>query len=118
MKRIATAALRRIPAPLLIAGLCLVQPARADDPPTIEVTIKDHHFSPSEIHVHSGQRVTLHIVNDDAAPEEFDSSALQIEKVIVGKGYGLVRLRPLGPGRYPFMGEFHADTAQGVVIAE
>jgi hypothetical protein len=29
-----------------------------------------------------------------------------------------VRLRPLDPGRYPFMGEYHEDTAQGVVIAE
>jgi len=29
-----------------------------------------------------------------------------------------VRLRPLGPGRYLFLGEFHEDTAQGAVIAE
>ncbi|MGA7373007.1 MAG: hypothetical protein WBW37_10370 [Methyloceanibacter sp.] len=29
-----------------------------------------------------------------------------------------MRLRPLDPGRYPFMGEYHSDTAQGVVIAE
>jgi hypothetical protein len=38
--------------------------------------------------------------------------------VIVGGAYGTVRLRPLGPGRYPFMGEFHSDTAQGVVVSE
>ena len=41
-----------------------------------------------------------------------------MEKVIGGGVYGTVRLRPLGPGRYPFMGEFHADTARGVLIAE
>jgi len=29
-----------------------------------------------------------------------------------------VRLRPLSPGRYPFMGEYHSQTAQGVVVAE
>jgi hypothetical protein len=29
-----------------------------------------------------------------------------------------VRLRPLAPGRYPFAGEYHSDTAQGVMIAE
>jgi hypothetical protein len=31
---------------------------------------------------------------------------------------GKVRIRPLGPGRFPFMGEFHADTAQGVIVSE
>jgi hypothetical protein len=29
-----------------------------------------------------------------------------------------VRIGPLDPGRYEFMGEFHADTAKGVVVAE
>jgi hypothetical protein len=38
--------------------------------------------------------------------------------VIVGGTYGTIHLRPLGPGRYPFMGEYHSDTAQGVVISE
>jgi hypothetical protein len=56
--------------------------------------------------------------NQDATAEEFDSSALKTEKVIAGGSTGTVRLRPLGAGKYPFMGEYHADTAQGVVIAE
>jgi hypothetical protein len=29
-----------------------------------------------------------------------------------------VRIGPLAPGRYEFIGEFHADTAKGVIIAE
>jgi hypothetical protein len=41
-----------------------------------------------------------------------------VEKVIPGGHYATIRLRPLGPGRYAFMGEFHPDTATGVVIAE
>jgi hypothetical protein len=36
----------------------------------------------------------------------------------VGGGHARVRLRPLGPGRYSFIGEFHADTAHGAVIAQ
>jgi heme/copper-type cytochrome/quinol oxidase subunit 2 len=92
--------------------------ARADDVPNIAVTIKDHRFDPSEIHVPQGKPVILTITNKDATPEEFDSTALKVEKVIVGGTYGTVRLRPLGPGRYPFMGEYHSDTASGVVIAE
>jgi hypothetical protein len=99
-------------------GASLGEAAKADDPVNIPVTIKDHRFAPSEIHVPVGKPVILMIKNEDSTAEEFDSSALKIEKVIAGGTYGTVRLRPLGPGRYPFMGEFHPDTAQGAVISE
>jgi uncharacterized cupredoxin-like copper-binding protein len=82
------------------------------------VTIKDHKFTPAEIHVRAGKPAVLTIKNEDGSVEEFDSSALKVEKVIAAGGEGSVRLRPLDPGRYPFMGEYHSDTAQGVVIAE
>ncbi len=100
------------------AGLGLAGSGMADDVANINVTIKDHRFVPSEIHVPTGKRTVLTVRNEDATPEEFDSSALQIEKVIVGGNYATIRLHPLGPGRYPFMGEFHPDTAEGVVISE
>jgi plastocyanin len=93
-------------------------PAVADDLTNIAVSIKDHRFTPAEIHVPQGKPVVLTITNGDPTAEEFDSSALKVEKVIAGGTYGTVRLRPLGPGRYPFMGEYHPDTAQGVVISE
>ena len=92
--------------------------AVADEPPTIAVTLKDHRFSPAEIHVPTGKPVILKVTNEDPTPEEFDSTALQVEKVIVGGTYGTIHLRPLGPGRYKFMGEYHSDTAQGVVISQ
>ena len=66
---------------VLLAGLCLDFPAIADDPAPINVTIKDHRFAPSEIHVPVGKRMVLVVRNEDATPEEFDSTALQIEKV-------------------------------------
>ncbi len=50
--------------------------------------------------------------------EEFDSAALAIEKVVAGGRSTIVRLRPLEPGRNPFMGEYHSATAQGVIIVE
>ena len=103
---------------VLLAGLGVGTAAVADDAAPINVTIKDHRFTPAEIHVPTGKRMVLVVRNEDTTPEEFDSTALQIEKVIVGGTYGTIRLRPLGPGRYPFMGEFHPDTAQGVVISE
>jgi plastocyanin len=92
--------------------------ARADDAAPIAVTIKDHKFSPAEIHVPAGKATTLKITNQDPTAEEFDSTALKVEKVIAGGTWGLVHLSPLGPGKYPFVGEYHADTAQGVVLSE
>jgi hypothetical protein len=105
-------------APMFLVALLWGARAIADDVAKIAVTIKDHRFSPSEIHVTTGKSTILTVTNEDATVEEFDSSALQIEKVIPGGQYATVRLRPLGPGRFPFMGEYHADTAQGVVISE
>jgi hypothetical protein len=104
--------------PALLVAFSLSRPALADDLTSIDVTIKDHRFSPSEIHVPVAKPSMLVIKNEDPTPEEFDSSALKVEKVIAGGRSATVRLRPLGPGRYPFMGEYHPDTAQGVVIAE
>ncbi len=100
-----------------IAALLVLAPAlaRADD---LTLTIKDHVFSPAEIKVPANQRVQLTVINDDATAEEFDSSALKVEKVVAGKSKGIVRIGPLKPGRYPFIGEYHESTAKGVVIAE
>ncbi|MGI8527504.1 MAG: cupredoxin domain-containing protein [Pseudolabrys sp.] len=88
---------------------------RADD---VVITFKDHKVSPAEVKVPSRKRVVLTIVNDDTTPEEFDSKDLKVEKVVPGKSKGTVRIGPLEPGRYNFVGEFHESTAKGVVIAE
>lgn len=109
----------RIMTGVVVGVRLLGGPAMAEDrPPPIEVTLKDHQFLPAEIHVPAGKPAFLHVVNQDATPEEFEVRQLAIEKVIAGGGSGEVRLRPLGPGRYAFIGEFHADTAQGTIIAE
>ncbi len=100
----------------LLLVLRAVPRAGAQTP--IAVTIKDHRFTPAEIHVKAGQPTTLDIKNEDPLAEEFDSTALKVEKVIGGGQQGSVHIRPLDPGRYPFMGEYHSDTAQGVLIAE
>jgi hypothetical protein len=82
------------------------------------VTIKDHKFTPTEIRVPANKRVEITVINDDATPEEFESKTMKVEKVILGKSKGVVRIGPLKAGRYPFVGEFHESTAKGVVIAE
>jgi Cupredoxin-like domain len=84
----------------------------------IEVMLEGHRFTPSEIHVPANAKSQLLVKNRDSTADEFDSSALRVEKVIGGNTEGVVRLRPLDPGRYPFMGEFNPQTAQGAVVAE
>ena len=84
----------------------------------LNLVIRDHKFEPAEIRVPAGKRVSIYVSNEDPTPEEFDSTALKVEKVIPGKSKGLVRIGPLTPGRYEFIGEFNAETAKGVVIAE
>ena len=101
---------------LLSLSLLIAVPAFADD--SIKVTLKDHKFSPSEIHVKANTPSVIALTNKDATAEEFDSSALQVEKVVAGNSSGNVRIRALAPGRYPFMGEYHSATAQGVVVAK
>ena len=109
----------RFAMPLAFAALLALATglARAADD-TFKTTIKDHVFSPAEIKVPANKRVMITVVNDDATPEEFDASALKVEKVVPGKAQGVVRIGPLKPGRYPFVGEYHEFTAKGVVIAE
>ncbi len=81
------------------------------------LVLKDHRFSPSELIVPSGKKITLLIVNQDTTPEEFDSHALNREKMIAANGSIKLYIGPLDSGRYPFVGEFHEATAQGTIIA-
>ena len=97
---------------LLIAAT----PALADT--TIAVTLKDHKFSPSVIKVKANEPSMIILSNEDDTADEFDSTALKVEKVVPGHAKGNIRLRALAPGKYPFMGEYHAATAQGMVIAQ
>jgi hypothetical protein len=99
-----------------VAALCCAVPALASN--DILLKLKDHKFTPAEIHVKANVPNVIVMNNEDATAEEFDSTALKVEKVVAGNSSGNVRLRPLSPGRYPFMGEFHSETAQGVVVAE
>lgn len=84
----------------------------------VEIILKDHRFTPAEIHIPAGKRTQLLVKNQDRTSDEFNSTALKVEKVIAGGRESVVRLQSLDAGRYPFIGEFNPETAQGVVIAE
>jgi heme/copper-type cytochrome/quinol oxidase subunit 2 len=112
---------RSVPTLLVAACLCLGGvpcAALADNPAPIQLTLKDHQFTPTEIHLPAGRPTLLEVTNADATPEEFEMRQLAIEKVIVGGGKAQVRLRPLGPGRYQFIGEYHEATAHGTIVVD
>ena len=101
---------------LIFLPMLVAAPSFADAP--IPVTLQNHKFSPSEIHVKANTPAVIQLTNKDATAEEFDSTALQVEKVVAGNSSGDVRIRALAPGSYPFMGEYHSSTAEGVVVAK
>ena len=101
---------------VVVALVFTATAALADD--TLSIKIENHKFTPTELHVPANKRVSVYVENADATPEEFESTTLKVEMVIPGKSKALVRMGPLAPGRYDFIGEFHMDTAKGTVVAE
>lgn len=106
--------------PLLViaAAVALAGAARAQtEAPSITLTLKDHRFTPASFTVPAGQKVRIDLINQDAAVEEFDSADLGVERDVTPHGRTSFRIGPLKPGAYSFMGELHADTAQGEIRA-
>jgi hypothetical protein len=85
--------------------------------PTITLTLKNHQFTPSTFEVPAGQKVRVTLINQDPAAEEFDSHDLRVEQVVTPMATISFTIGPLPAGQYSFMGEFHATTAQGKVVA-
>lgn len=103
---------------LLLVLLALVScVAAAADMPELTLRIKDHKFIPAQLVVPANVKFKLLVVNEDATPEEFESHELNREKVVTGNSKITVFIGPLKPGRYPYFGDFHQQTAQGVLLA-
>jgi plastocyanin len=102
----------------LALGLLSAASAVAADLPQVELSIKDHRFEPARITIPAGRKVVLVVHNRDATPEEFESNEFNREKVILGGRTARIYVGPLQAGSYRFFGEFHADSAQGVLVVE
>ena len=99
-------------------ALALAGAARAEDLTTYAITLKNHRFTPTEIHVPTGKPFFVLVTNADNAADEFEMLLPAVEKVITPGEQGKVRIRPLGPGRFPFFGESDPDSEQGVIVSE
>jgi Cupredoxin-like domain len=110
---------RQVPATLLLAAsIAMPFAAQADAPFTIELTLKDHQFEPAEIKAPANTPIEIMLKNEDDGVEEFDSNSLRTEKIVTKHGTITIKLKPLAAGRYPFQGEYHAKTAQGMLVVE
>ena len=95
-------------------GLCGV--AAAAEGVTVQLTLKDHAFSPAEPTVDAGKPITIEITNADPTPAEFESKQLRVEKLLVAGGKISVQVRPLTAGRYKFFDDQHQGTEGFLVV--
>ena len=98
---------------VLIAG---GTPARADQVLTLE--FHNHRFVPDRLQVPANAKFQLLVKNTDDTADEFESVDLNREKLVTPGQTITVFLGPLSPGTYKFFGDFHQDTAQGVLVAK
>jgi plastocyanin len=109
--------LKILPPLIILCGVLFAVGAWAADP-EVQLVIREHKFVPAEIQVPAGKKIKLVIDNQDATAEEFESHELKREKVVPPKSKVTLFVGPLQAGSYPFFGEFHKDTAKGVLIAK
>lgn len=102
---------------LLVLVLLLLTTELRAELLVFELRLKAHLFSPSTLYVPAGQKIKLVIYNEDPSPEEFESFALNREKVVLGHSKGVVFLGPITAGQYSFSGEYNPNSARGVLIA-
>jgi hypothetical protein len=106
IKALGVSALLLLSIPLLMGAGTVIQ----------HITIEQHLFYPSRVYVPENSPIQLILHNLDSTPEEFDSFALNREKVIFPNRPTIIYLPKLAPGEYGFIGEYHPDTARGSLV--
>lgn len=118
MEVLRSAALKRLPLVIAPIVLVLAGTAVAGALPEYTLAIKAHAFQPSTLRIPANTKVKLLVRNEDATPEEFESTDFNREIVVLGHHSITVYVGPLHAGSYKFFGDFHRDTAQGRLIVE
>lgn len=79
------------------------------------LTITDGGFTPTQLDVPAGERLQLDVTNATTAAVEFESPALNREKVVPPGKTVRVFAAGLEPGRYDFFDETHKER-RGVLV--
>ncbi|MEH6951880.1 cupredoxin domain-containing protein [Nitrobacter sp. NHB1] len=80
--------------------------AHAQQTASLTVTYSNGKFQPSTLHAPANTPLALTVKNLDAKSMEFESASLRVETVINAKSEGVIKLRPLQPGKYEFYDDF------------
>jgi len=102
---------------VLVVALGLVGAAAAADP-EVQLVIEKNRFQPDIINVKAGAPFVLVITNKDKGPEEFEMTMPRIEKIIPAGKTVRLKMPALKAGKYPFVGEYHSETAKATIVAE
>lgn len=84
----------------------------------IPLALEKNRWQPDVIKVKAGAPFVLVITNKDKGPEEFDMATPRVEKVIPAGKTVRLKMPALKPGKYPFVGEYHSETAKATIVAE
>jgi plastocyanin len=91
-------------------------PTHADDY-GVTIVVRDGGFEPAEVKVPRGPRIRLEVANETAAKIEFESVALNRERIVKPGERATLYLTDLSPGRYEFFDELHRER-RGVLLVE
>lgn len=100
----------------LLTLLVTAPAARAEEPIVLE--FRQHRFVPDRLTVPAHQKFRIQVKNNDDTADEFESTELNREKLVAPGQTVTLFLGPLDPGEYKFFGDFHQDTAKGVLVVK
>jgi hypothetical protein len=84
----------------------------------VPLVLEKNRWQPDVVKVKAGVPFVLVITNKDKGPEELDMLSPRIEKVVPAGKTVRLKMPALKPGKYPFVGEYHAETAKATIVAE
>jgi hypothetical protein len=88
-------------------GIAISLPtAHAQQATGLTVTYANGKFQPSALHAPANTPLALTVKNLEPKSMEFESASLRVETVIEAKSEGVIKLRPLQPGKYEFYDDF------------
>jgi high-affinity iron transporter len=109
---------RPLSAAVLLLGLLAGGTQAQAEDVAVQLAFTQHRFVPDHLVVPANVKFRVMVKNNDDTADEFESVDLNREKLVPPGQTITVFLGPLSAGQYKFFGDFHQDTAQGVMVAK
>jgi len=103
---------------LICLSMLSIDAVQAQELLTFKLLAREGKWFPEVLEVPANMRFRLEITNQNAGPEEFESKELHKELVLAPGVTRVLVFAPMKPGTYPFIGEFHPQTAHGRIVVK